>query len=279
MNSLMKSHLENFNAMFKRITLLLSLFAVLLTGMVSAQDIPEKPNPPRLVNDFAGVLNQEEVNALEQKLVAFADSTTTQIAVVIVPSLNGYDKADFADRLGEKWGVGTKKNNGIIVLVKPKTGNERGEARISIGYGLEGIIPDAIANRIVDNELIPAFRENNYFKGLDNGTNVLIKLANKEFTASEYAKKGGESFWVGLIPLAIILIVVFLMRGSSRRNTMGGSNLPFWATLFMLNSMGGRSHGSWNDFNSGGGMFGGGGGGFGGFGGGSFGGGGAGGSW
>jgi uncharacterized protein len=266
--------------MVKRLTLVLSLFALFLSTNLFAQDIPERPNPPRLVNDFAGVLKPEEVNALEQKLVAFADSTTTQIAVVIVPSLNGYDKADFTDRLGEKWGVGTKKNNGVIVLVKPKTGQERGEARISIGYGLEGIIPDAIANRIVDNELIPAFRENDYYKGIDAGTNVLIKLANKEFTASEYAKKGGESMWVGLIPLVIILVVIFLMRGSSRRNTMGGSSLPFWATLFMLNSMGGRSHGSWNDFNSGGGMFGGGGGsGFGGFGGGSFGGGGAGGSW
>jgi uncharacterized protein len=100
---------------------LLVLFCTISINRVFSQNIPERPNPPRLVNDFAGMLKSEEVNMLEQKLVAFDDSTSTQIAIVIVPSLGGYDKADYSQRLGEKWGVGQKgKNNGVLILVKPK---------------------------------------------------------------------------------------------------------------------------------------------------------------
>ena len=78
------------------------------------------------------MLNAEEVNALEQKLVAFNDSTSTQIAIVIVHHLKGYDKADYAQRLGEKWGIGQKGlNNGILILVKPKTADSKGEVFIA----------------------------------------------------------------------------------------------------------------------------------------------------
>lgn len=246
---------------------------------IVAQDIPKKPNPPRLVNDFTNILTTGEFNQLEAKLDAYSDSTTTQIVVVLVPSLNGYDKAEYADRLGELWGVGKKgSNNGIVVLVKPKTATEKGEAYIAVGYGLEEVIPDATANQIVDNEMISAFRDGNYFAGIDKGTTTLMGLASKLFTARDYDKKHKTSPFTALIPILVIAVVLLLMRGSGRRQTMGGSNLPFWTTLFLLNSMGSRGHGgSWGDFSGGGGSFGGGG--FGGFGGGSFGGGGAGGSW
>ena len=101
---------------------------------VLSQNLPERPVPPRLVNDFAGLLKADEVNALEQKLVAFNDSTSTQIAIVIVPSLLGFDKADFAQRLGDKWGVGQKgSNNGVLILVKPKTSDSNGEVQIAHG--------------------------------------------------------------------------------------------------------------------------------------------------
>ena len=123
--------------------LILKTFAIfiLICGTLSglSQEIPDKPNPPRLVNDFAGLLDREEVNALEQKLVAFSDSTTTQIAVVIVRDLGGYDKADYAQRLGEKWGIGQKgKNNGILILIKTKTPESKGEVYITAGGWQEG---------------------------------------------------------------------------------------------------------------------------------------------
>ena len=110
---------------------------VLLTGSSLLAQVPARPVPPRLVNDMASILSPEQNNALERKLVDFADSTSNQITVVIVPELYGMDKASLAYEIGEKWGVGHEKyNNGIVILVKPKTETERGEAFIATGYGL-----------------------------------------------------------------------------------------------------------------------------------------------
>ena len=248
-------------------------------GLMHAQDIPEPPNPPRLVNDLAGILPPELAQTLENKLVTFNDSTSTQIAVAIVPSLNGYEKMDFTYRLAEKWGVGQKgKNNGIMIMVKPKTATERGEAFIAVGYGLEGVVPDAITKRIVDNEMIPYFREGNYYQGIDAAVNTLMSLTKGEFTAEQYAKGQQSSPYALLIPVIILAVVFFLIRSGRARSHSIGKSIPFWTAFWLLGSMGRGSHsGSWNNFHSGGGFSGGGG--FGGFGGGSFGGGGAGGSW
>lgn len=273
---------------------LLRLFAIALIMLIlpvvhSQEIIPERPSPPRLVNDFTGTLNASELDRLERKLVAFNDTTSTQIAVVLVNTLGDYDKAQFADLLGEKWGVGHKgKDNGLVVLVKPKTAEERGEAFIATGYGLEGAVPDAVVKRIVEEEMIPHFMRNRYFDGLDRATDILMSLTAGEFTAEEYINSPPPLFALLaiLIPLGIfVFFVVFI--SSFRKNTMningkGTSGLPFWTALFLASQMGHQS-GKWESFTSGGSSFGsggfGGGGGFGGFGGGSFGGGGAGGSW
>lgn len=243
--------------------------------------IPERPSPPRLVNDMAGILSAQEKNYLERKLVNFNDTTSNQITIVIVPDFNGYDKADFAYRIGEKWKVGQKKfDNGVVIAIRPKTNRNRGEAFIAVGYGLEPVIPDAIANRIVDNEMIPYFEKKAYFKGLDEGTNTLMGLAAGEFTSDQYRKKtsgGGAGFLVPII--VMIIVIVMIKRGnSSHRNINGRGGSSGLLGMLLLMSMGNRHSGNWNDFSSGSGSFGGGGG-FGGFGGGSFGGGGAGGSW
>lgn len=282
----MTSHLEKTDAMRIKPNMLLALLWLFFMGagnLLYAQDIPPRPEPPRLVNDFAGILTPEEAGRLEQKLVAYNDSTSTQIVVVIVKSLNGYDKNDFANRLGQSWGVGQKgKNNGAVVLVKPKYPNEKGEASIQTGYGLEGAIPDVLAKRIVENEMIPNFKNGDYYKGIDAATTVMISLIKGEYTADAYAKKTkGKSGLVALlIPIIVLVIIFMMMRGSKGNAHSVGKNLPFWTALWMLGSMGGSNRGHWNNFSGGsGGGFGGGGGGFGGFGGGSFGGGGAGGSW
>ena len=269
---------------FRRVLLILAMLCS-FSWTASSQDIPARPDPPKLVNDFAGVLNGDEIQALERKLVAFNDSTSTQIMVAIVKSLNGYDKNDFAQQIGEKWGVGQKgKNNGAVILVKPKYPNEKGEACIQTGYGLEGAIPDALAKRIVDNEMVPNFREGNYYAGIESATSTMISLAKGEYTADQYSKKSNKKAnpYGMLVPLIIIGIVFMMIRGSRARGMSVGKSLPFWTAFFLLGSMGRGHSGSWNDFSSGSGGFGGGGGGgggFGGFGGGSFGGGGAGGSW
>ena len=264
--------------------LLLSVFLVVFALSSFAQAIPERPNPPRLVNDLANVLSEQEKQQLESELVEFDRSTTTQITIVTVKSLEGTDVSDFAFKLGEKWGVGSKdKNNGIVIVFKPKTGNEKGAVFVAVGYGLEGIIPDAVANReVVNNEMIPHFKQNDIYGGLEAGTKVLMSLASKEYTAQAYAQKAGKKKAQGggggvFVIILIIIVLISLFRGGRGRNYNSGGSLPFWLALGLLGG-GNRGGGSFGGF-SGGGGGGGGGGGFGGFGGGSFGGGGAGGSW
>ena len=248
---------------------------------VFSQDIPDRPVPPRLVNDFAGMLKAEEVNMLERKLVAFNDSTSTQIAIVIVKDLNGYAPSDYAQRLGEKWGVGQKgRNNGILILVKTKT-DTKGEVQIATGYGVEGPIPDLACTDIANNEILPAFRNGDYYGGLSNATNTLMSLARGEFSAAEYGQKAKKSTGKD-VPFGLIIFIIFIIiamisgkKGGSNNKNISTGGLPFWLLLGMMNSGRGSHSGSWGGFSGGGG----GGGGFGGFGGGSFGGGGAGGSW
>jgi uncharacterized protein len=258
-----------------------ALLLIMLTGSLYAQDFPEKPLPPRLVNDFAGMLNNNEINALEQKLVAFNDSTSTQIAIVTVTDLHGYDKSDYAQRLAEKWGIGQKgKNNGILILVKPKTASENGEVFIATAYGLEGAIPDLHTSDIINNQILPAFRAGDYYGGLDKATDSLMALARGEFPANPYKKNQNYSALAPFIIFIIFFIIVMFIRSGGGKNDrhIGNKGLPLWMLFSMMNSR--NSHnGSWGGFSGGGGFGGGGGGGFGGFGGGSFGGGGAGGSW
>jgi len=263
----------------KTISIVLILFLT-LPGTFRAQNIPARPRPPMLVNDLAGVLSAGQVRQLEEKLVRFNNETSNQITIVILPSLEGQDKSDLAVRIGHEWGVGQKGfDNGVVMLVKPRRGNERGEAFIAVGYGLEPVITDAASRRIIYNEMVPYFNEGNYFAGLDAGTNILMGLAAREFTSSEYVPQ--VSPLAGLIPLVILILVVWLIiRISSRQKTFG-KNIPFWAMLFLMSNSG-RGRGSYGNFSTGRGNFGGGfkgGSSFGGFGGGRFGGGGAGGSW
>jgi len=219
-------------------------------------------------------------------LVDFDVTTSTQIAIVTVKSLCGNDKVAFTQELAEAWGVGQKGlDNGIVVMVKPKYSNERGEVRIEVGYGLEGVLPDAIAKQIVENEMIPSFKQNDYSSGIAKAVTIIEEITKGEYTASTYSKKRkrkAKSF--PIIPLFFVGFFIFIMLAStfSRARRYGArNNMGLWAALWLMGSMNSRHRGHYNNFTSGGGGFGGfgGGGGFGGFGGGSFGGGGAGGSW
>lgn len=266
--------------MKRRGTILAAIILLAAAPALQAQTLLPRPEPPRLVNDLAGVLSAGDLQALENKLVAFNDSTSNQIAVVIVNDFQGYDRSEFAYKVARDWGVGQGDfNNGLLVLVRPKTASAAGQVFIATGYGLEGAIPDIACADIIDREIIPRFRENDYYGGIDAGTNVLMSLAAGEFNYENYANNG----YSGAIPSVVIfLIILFFIlivsSGSSNNKHMrrtGSSNLPLWLLMSMMG--GGKSHGgSWGGFSGGGG---GGGGGFGGFGGGGFGGGGAGGSW
>ena len=267
----------------KKLLIVLFSFVVLLAAGLPGrgQQIPAKPNPPHLVNDLAHVMTPDQETALENKLVAYDDSTSIQIAIVTVPSIGDDVIDDYALKILRDWGVGNKKtNNGIVILAAIK---ER-KVFIATGGGMESSVPDITAKEIVDNEIIPNFKgtdADNYYRGFNGATDAIIKAAAGEYKAPEgYAQRGGGKHGrggniIGLIVFVIILLVLFAGRGGGGRGgggLFGGSGiLPF-----ILGSMiGGGGRGGW----SGGGDSGGGGGGFGGFGGGSGGGGGAGGSW
>ncbi|QEC50907.1 uncharacterized protein EDD80_101660 [Anseongella ginsenosidimutans] len=257
--------------------------------LVSAQDFPEPSTPPKLVNDFAGVLQADEAARLEQKLVAFDDSTSTQIAVVFIRTVGGYDIAQYGAQLAEKWGIGqADKRNGVLIL----TAVDDRKVAIQVGYGLEPVITDAISRLIIEQDLAPHYRQQQYYEGVNQATNKLMQLAVGEFPADikqalANKEKGGKVG--GFIFLAIFVVAILLLfSGRKKRAQHIGSGRsgvpPVIFGGFLGGMLGGRHHrGYWGDFHGGGGSFGGGGGfgggGFGGFGGGSFGGGGASGGW
>ena len=254
---------------------LLFILLVLVCSISYGQDFPDRPVPPKLVNDFANILDEREELILENKLVAYNNSTSTQIAVITILSLNGNDIGDYSIRLAEKWNIGQKgKDNGVLILVAM----EDRKMFITIGYGLEGVIPDAIAKRIVENYMKPNFRNNNYYKGIDDATSVIMGLASGEFVIDQIERKK-VNFSRLIFPLLMMIFFIVMSYSrfrSARGSHMAGSNLNFMTFLLLMLAMGGRGRG-YGNFSSGSGSFGGGG--FGGFGGGSFGGGGAGGSW
>jgi len=231
--------------------------------------IPDAPSPPRLVNDFTGILSAQEVATLESKLDQFNKQTSNQIAIVLVKSLGNYEVSDYSFKLGRKWGIGQENlRNGILILIKPKTDSERGQAFIATGKGLEGAIPDATCHEIVNNEMIPRFKQNDYYGGIDAAVNVLMSLAKGEYDFNTYSKKSNDNinFIVVIVIVIIMAILIFRRRKgyTINRGGYGGGFFPFFGGG-MFGGGGGRDNDS-------------GGGGFGGVGGGDFGGGGAGGS-
>jgi len=254
---------------------LLSLLFIFSCIYGNAQNIFKAPNPPRLVNDFAHVMTSDQVNALEQKLVAYDDSSSIQIAVVTVETTNDTVIDDYALKILRDWGVGNKKtNNGLVILAAIK---DR-KVFIATGYGMEGSVPDITAKEIVDNDILPNFKSNDFYGGFVSAADDIIKASAGEYKApAGYSQRGnhgvgGASIFGIIIFIFIILILISRGGGGGGGIFNGGGFLP-WILLSMMN--GGGRGGS----GGGGGGFGGGGGGFGGFGGGSGGGGGAGGSW
>lgn len=272
-----------FPMVYKHLKFLSALILVLFLGtLVSAQNkpLPQKYNPPRLVSDYVSLLSPSEYQTLERKLVAYNDSTSIQIAIVLEETTEGEEIMPYAQRLAESWGIGQgNTDNGILILV---TTQDRG-VRIHTGYGAEGFLPDGMANRIIRNMIVPNFRAGDYFTGLDKATNVIMQLGTGEYQAvSSESKKG---FPIELLFLLFVIIVIVISVANNHDRWDDGDDGGYYS--------GGqyedygrpkrrRRRGGWvitpgGGFGSGGG--GGFSGGFGGFGGGSFGGGGASGSW
>ncbi|HET8859962.1 TPM domain-containing protein [Marivirga sp.] len=253
-------------------TIYLSIIALFLATSLFAQDeIPSRPNPPKLVNDLTQTLTASEQQQLEQKLVAYNDSTSTQVVILIVPTYGQYEPNQFGVEVFDKWKIGqADKDNGLLITVAMQDK----EMFINTGYGLESVVPDGAASTIINEYMKPAFRNGNYYKGLDEATTIIFDLAAGKYTADKIASNdAGKGIGLGAFLFFFFIIITIISRIRRVRNHhMGGGGMGM-LTMMMLMGGGGRSHGgSFGDFNSGGG-------GFGGFGGGMTGGGGAGGSW
>jgi uncharacterized protein len=229
--------------------------------VVCAQDFPDPMQPPRLINDYANLIPNDQEKILENKLRAYNDSSSTQISIVVISSTGAYDVGDYTLKLAQdsRWKVGQAgKNNGIIILIA----KDDHTAFIATGYGMEATVTDAMAKRIIEENIIPNFRNYQYYQGLDEATNIIIQLAKGEYQSDgQSTKSNGLSGKLIFYLIIFIVMIVLASRKRGRRSYYGGG------------------YGSWGRSGGfGGGSFGGSSG-FGGFGGGSFGGGGAGGKW
>lgn len=258
------------------ISWLFCIFFFCLSAKALAQyDIPDKPSLETSVYEIGTtVLSATQKNNLEQKLIQYSDTTSTQMVVVIIPSTQGEDISFLGAKWGQKWGIGQEgKDNGILITLA------KDDRRIDIntGYGIETVVTDRMAEQIINRIMIPEFKQGNYYAGLDRGTNALFLALQGEY---EGTRETTNNINIGrILPIIIFFIIVIIILSRSRNNggrggRGGRSTAGSILDAIILSNMG---RGSWGG-SSGGGSFGGGGFG-GGFGGGGFGGGGASGGW
>ncbi|MBY8962729.1 TPM domain-containing protein [Flavobacterium sp. D11R37] len=261
----------------KKIALLFSIIMCVTTAFAQ-YDIPQVPSEQTSVYDYADILSATEESSLKQKLVNYADTTSTQIVIVTIESLKGESIGQLTPEWAHKWGIGQKdKDNGVMVLLAEK---ER-QIWISPGYGLDDRLTAGIIGELTRNVIIPEFKAGSYYKGLDKGTSAIIDILSGKYKEDRtFKKKGKLNIFSILLPIIIIIIIIISIisrrggggRGGGRRGGFG-SDL---ADIIILSSLGrgfGGGGGSSGRGGFGGGGFGGG------FGGGGFSGGGAGGSW
>ncbi len=261
----------------------LFLFVLLATQVVFGQfTIPETPKKQTSVYDYTKLLTDSQKTNLENKLVRYSDSTSTQIVVIIIETTKNESIGILAPRWAQKWGIGQEKeDNGILILLAEK---DR-KIWIAPGYGIEPILTAGIIGEITRNVIIPEFKRGDFYAGLDKGSDTIFQLLNGEYKGIR--KKETKGFDPGIFFFVLIVIIFFIIISRGNKNNRGGGNRSrkgslaetIFDTIILSNAgRGGGSFGGGFGSSSGGGSFGGGGFG-GGFGGGGFSGGGAGGSW
>ncbi len=265
----------NSNRIFQFTLLFITLF---ISNSIFAQfDIPKKPDFQTSVYDYANVLSASEKTQLEEKLVRYSDSTSTQIVVITIESLKGEDIGILTPKWAQKWGIGqAKEDNGVLILLA------KAERRIWIspGYGLEDRLTAGIGGEITRNIIIPEFKAGSYYRGLDKGADALFDVFKGKYKGERKQSKGKD---FPIFPFIVIVVIVLILlsrgkRGGGNSGSSGGG--PSLMDVILLSSLGRSSGGGFGGFGGFGGGSSGGGGGFGGgFGGGGFSGGGSGGSW
>lgn len=235
----------------------------LMAPVAAAPTFP--PLTGRVVDD-AHILSPQTVDALTQELAALEAKTSRQLVVVTLPSLQGYDIADYGYQLGRAWGIGQKKlDNGALLIVAPK----EHRVRIEVGYGLEPILTDALSSVIIQQAILPKFRSGDFNGGVMAGVDALTTQLSlntsqaeaRAASAAAQARAGAHNGRGGFASIFVLLVIGFFVFRVLGR----GTGLGFWPLLF-LGGMGGfgGGRGGFGDGGFGGGGFGGGGGGFGG---------------
>lgn len=274
-----KNKILNSNGVFQFSLLLIAFFTY--TGIFAQFTIPEKPSLQTSVYDYATILSAAEKTQLEEKLIRYSDSTTTQIVVITIESLKGEDVSQLATKWGQTWGIGGTKqdDNGVIILLAK---NEK-KIAINPGYGLEDRLTAGIGGTIIRNIIIPEFKAGSFYNGLDKGTDAIIDVFKGKFKGERKQSKGKD---FPILPFIVIIVIVLILvsrnkrggGGNSGNNNGGGPSLMDVILLSSLGRSSGSGFGGFGGGSSGGGFSGGGGFG-GGFGGGGFSGGGSSGGW
>lgn len=260
-----------FNKHVTRLILLI-LFVWPIHTALAQFTIPSKPQRNMFVYDYVNLLNTQQKEQLQNKLYRYNDSTSTQIVIAIIDDLHGEDISMLSTKWAQSWGVGGKEeDNGIFILLKKDKIGAGGEIDIATGYGIEYRMTDRMTKQIINRVIIPNFKQNRYYEGLDQATDMIIDILSGEFEGKNLPGENKES-WFPILFLLFIIILIIL----NKRKRGGGSggrrhHSPSLLDMLILGNMGSSSGGG---FNRGGGGFSGGS-----FGGGSFGGGGASGRW
>ena len=249
------------------------VFTIGFVAIIQAQDyLPDKPTIQTSVYDAAGLLSGAEKASLEQKLINYADTTSTQIVVATINSIGGRNINMYAAQWAHKWGIGqADKDNGVLFLIA----KEERKMAIQVGYGLEHLLTDAMSRRIIELIIAPHFKQDDYYSGIAAGTTSMMEVLSGEYKNEDSSEEGsGIPFIFFLI---IIILIIIILSKVNKNSGRGGSYKSGTGPIVLTGN--GRT-GGFGSAGFGGGGFGSGGGGFGGgFGGGGFGGGGASGGW
>ncbi|WP_246124836.1 TPM domain-containing protein [Algibacter pacificus] len=245
-------------------------------------EIPKTPDFQTSVYDYYNLLSASQKKSLEAKLVKYSDTTSTQIVVAIIASTEGENINFLGAKWGQAWGIGQEnKDNGVLILLA------RDDRRIAIntGYGVEHLLTDALANRIINQDIIPYFKQNDYYGGLNRGADVIFEVLKGEYKGTRQTSNQ-DGFPPGFIVILIFIFIIIMLSISKNKRGGGGNNGGHRSSgsglleAIILSNLGRGNYSGGSGFGgSSGGGFSGGGGFGGGFGGGGFGGGGASGGW
>jgi uncharacterized protein len=231
-------------------------FAITWAACAGAETIPSKPD--RYFNDYAGVVDPKVAAGLNEEMAQFERSNNCQIVAAIYQRMDsGSDIADYSQRVAETWGVGQKgKNNGLVIFVFIQ---DR-KSYLSVGYGLEGKIPDIAAKRLIERELVPLFKQGNFTQGMSQTVRAVMLAARGEYKG--VGSTDGESSAKVLVLLGLVVFIVIvmgIMRFLSSGSNRFGRACGYAAMGGWLSSPSSGSRSSWSGFSGGGGSFGGGG--------------------